>query len=473
MTDRTLTLEEARSTRTSTGGVGPALCRVLHCDDLSQPPLWVPLADQVLELSRGQGGLSRVEEGGILRQQLLVDDHRASRPHARIERVAGGVELADLGSKNGTVVDGMPTQRVRLRDGALVEVGRTLFRYHGSADLGLAHSLPTALAAPKLAPMATASPAMAALFALLERVAPSSVPVLLLGETGTGKELLAQRVHALSRRSGALVAVNCGALPADLVEAELFGARRGAYSGSVSERPGLVRAAAGGTLFLDEVGDLPLPSQTALLRVLQEKEVVPVGGTEPVAVDFRLVAATHRDLDAMVKAGTFRADLRARLAGVTLALPPLRERREDLGLLLRSFAADAGRNVRLSVLAARLLFSAPFPGNVRELQRAFEGALARAAGGDDATAPVVLEPEHFPDLGEALDGDLAEGPGADDDPMDPPPGASPDDELGKRLVALLQEHKGNVSAVARVLGKKRMQVYRWTTRYGLDPERFR
>jgi transcriptional regulator with GAF, ATPase, and Fis domain len=313
---------------------------------------------------------------------------------------------------------------------------------------------------------------LVALFAILERVAPSSVPTLLLGETGTGKEVFARRLHALSRRPGAFVAVNCGALPGELIEAELFGARRGAFSGAVSERPGLVRAAAGGTLFLDEVGDLPLPSQAALLRVLQEKEVVPVGGTEPVAVDFRLVAATHRDLDAMVKRGSYRADLRARLAGVTLTLPPLRERREDLGLLLRGFAADQGRIVRLSVPAARMLLSALFPGNVRELQRAVEGALARAAGTGDPTGPVVLEPEHFPDLAQPS-GDDEDEDGGTDDALDPPPGSAPDDELGRQLLALLQEHKGNVSAVARVLGKKRMQVYRWVTRYGLDPERFR
>ncbi|MCC7110858.1 MAG: sigma 54-interacting transcriptional regulator [Deltaproteobacteria bacterium] len=473
MDDRTLTLEDLGAARTSASGAGPALCRVLSCDDLALPPLWVPLGDEVLELSRGQGGLSRVDEGGSPRQQLLVDDHRASRPHARLQRAAGGAELLDLGSKNGTTVDGQPAQRARLRDGALIEVGRTLFRFRAAVDLGRVHALPATLSAPKLPPLATASPELAALFAILERVAPSTVPALLLGETGTGKEVFARRLHALSRRSGAFVAVNCGALPGELIEAELFGARRGAFSGAVSERPGLVRAAAGGTLFLDEVGDLPLPSQAALLRVLQEKEVVPVGGTEPVAVDFRLVAATHRDLDAMVKHGSYRADLRARLAGVTLTLPPLRERREDLGLLLRGFAAEQGRSVRLSVPAARLLLSAFFPGNVRELQRAVEGALARAAGTGDPTGPVVLEPEHFPDLVEEQDRDQDEGPNASDNALDPPPGSAPDDELGRQRVALLQEHKGNVSAVARVLGKKRMQVYRWITRYGLDPERFR
>src|SRR5437588_230906 len=162
------------------------------------------------------------------------------------------------------------------------------------------------------------------------------IPVLLLGETGTGKELIARAVHDLSGRTGPFLAVNCGALPETLVESELFGYRKGAFSGAYEDRPGLVRSSDKGTLLLDEIGSLPLPAQAALLRVLQEEEVVPVGATRPLRVNLRVVAATHEDLGVLASQELFRADLLARLSGFTLDLPPVRERREDVGLFLTS-----------------------------------------------------------------------------------------------------------------------------------------
>lgn len=470
MTDRTLTLEDREAPHDEGGSVNPALCRVLHCDDLTVPPVWIPLDNVPLELARGSSGVVRNPAHDLAGQVFAVDDVHASRPHARLLRTTNGLELIDLGSKNGTFVDGERVRRRTLHDGALIEVGRTIFLYRAAVDVSVARSLPVSLRADKLPSLATAAPVMAALFSLVERVAPSTVPVLLLGETGTGKEAIARRVHSLSRRAGSFIAVNCGALPADLVESELFGARRGAYSGSVVDRAGFVRSAAGGTLFLDEVGDLPLPAQAALLRVLQEREVVPVGSSEPIAVDFRLIAATHRDLTAMVQAGAFRQDLRARLAGVTLELPALRHRREDVGLLLSAFAREHRLATRLSVHTARMLLGAPLPGNVRALQRAFEGALVRAT---DPEGCGVLEPRHFPEL---FDDDkagaaLRSGPGSSaiGDVLDAPS----DDTLGRHLRELLTDHHGNVAAVARALGKQRTQVYRWIARYRLAPERFR
>src|SRR5262249_29775805 len=199
--------------------------------------------------------------------------------------------------------------------------------------------------------------ALAERYATLERVAPTEVSVLLQGETGTGKELVARALHQMSGRSGAFVAVNCGALPPNLIEAELFGHRRGAFTGATGERLGLVRAADAGTLFLDEVGELPASSQAAFLRVLQEREVVPVGVDHPVKVDVRLCSATLRDLDALVASGQFRRDLYARLFGLTIVLPPLRQRRVDLGLLTRRLLARirGGSEVRLSPAALRAL----------------------------------------------------------------------------------------------------------------------
>jgi len=289
------------------------------------------------------------------------------------------------------------------------------------------------------------------------------VTVALSGESGTGKEVLARAIHALSGRSGPFVAVNCGALPKDLVESELFGHKKGAFSGALEDRPGLVRAAHGGTLFLDEVGDLPLQAQPALLRVLQEKQVQPVGATSPVAVDLRVVSATHRDLPALAAKGTFRDDLRARLSGFELTLPRLAERREDLGLLVsaivRRVAGPKAASVQLTLPAARALFASRWPLNVRELEKALEAALVLASG-----QPVDLG--HLP---AALRGEAPAEVKAS------PPRAPRDDDaqLKARLEAMLTTHGSNVSAAAREMGKARMQIQRWMARFGLEPKDFK
>jgi transcriptional regulator with GAF, ATPase, and Fis domain len=202
--------------------------------------------------------------------------------------------------------------------------------------------------------------------------------VLLLGETGTGKELLARAIHRLSERKGPFVAVNCGALPMTLVEAQLFGHVRGAFSGAVADAPGLLRSSDGGTLLLDEVGDLPEPSQAALLRALQEREVMPVGGVRAIKTDLRVVAATHQPLEKLVAQGDFRKDFYARLAGYSFSLPPLRERREDIGLLVGAFARE--RPIRLTAAAGRALLRYPWPLNVRELHQALDVAATLAEG---------------------------------------------------------------------------------------------
>jgi DNA-binding NtrC family response regulator len=287
-------------------------------------------------------------------------------------------------------------------------------------------------------------------------VAASPAPIVLVGESGAGKELLARAIHAWSQRSGALVAVNCGALNPNLIDSALFGHRRGAFSGAAESRPGLVRAADGGTLFLDEIADLPPAGQAALLRVLQEREVLPVGETEPVAVDLRWLSASHRDLDALAASGRLRADLLARLGGYRVALPPLRQRTEDLGLLvgtlLRRLAGERAAAVTLAPETARALVRHSWPGNARELERALEAALPLA--GDGPILPAHLPPELAGARPAAL----------------PVPGTP--DELEARLVGLLREHRGNLSAVARALGKARTQVQRWVKRFGLRPEDF-
>jgi transcriptional regulator with GAF, ATPase, and Fis domain len=211
------------------------------------------------------------------------------------------------------------------------------------------------------------------------------------GESGTGKELVAQALHRLSRRTGRFVAVNCGALPSELAESELFGHEKGAFTGAAARKPGLFEAADGGTLFLDEIGELPMHVQPKLLRALELKQVRPVGGSAERSVDVRVVAATHRDLAAAVERGTFRFDLQQRLWGAELCLPPLRERKEDVlplaGRFLDEIAAETGPRV-LSPRALEVLLAHPWPGNVRELKHALHRAAVLAGS-------PLIEPDHL------------------------------------------------------------------------------
>jgi transcriptional regulator with PAS, ATPase and Fis domain len=220
------------------------------------------------------------------------------------------------------------------------------------------------------------------------RIAPSSVPLLVRGETGTGKELMARAIHEASERRGAFVPVNCGALPRDLLESELFGHRRGAFTGASGDRSGLVRRAHRGTLFLDEIAELPPDSQVALLRVLQEGEVRPVGACEEITVDVRIVAATHQDLRERIASGRFREDLYARIAGFEITMPPLRERREDLGMLIATLLVPSPRDRDQLVPAARAVMagldeplSAARRGSAHETAARRSGRSSRCAPG--------------------------------------------------------------------------------------------
>jgi two-component system nitrogen regulation response regulator GlnG len=238
------------------------------------------------------------------------------------------------------------------------------------------------------------SAALLEVFKTIGRVAPSDVAVLVTGESGTGKELVARAIHQASARAeGPFVAVNAAAIPRELLESELFGHERGAFTGAVESRPGRFREARGGTLFLDEIGDMPLELQAKLLRVLQSGEVTSVGGRRPEHVDVRIVAATHRDLDAAVREGRFREDLLYRLRVVPIHTPPLRERPDDIGALAQHFVAryaeELGTGPRLLAPAAlERLLAHPWPGNVRELENAVKRALVLSAG-------EVLAPEAF------------------------------------------------------------------------------
>jgi two-component system response regulator HydG len=290
------------------------------------------------------------------------------------------------------------------------------------------------------------SPAIRALLDMLFLAAPTGATVLIDGETGTGKELVARAVHRLSRRSrGPFVAVNCAALPETLIESELFGHERGAFTGADRPHQGRFRQAHGGTLFLDEIGDMPLGLQAKLLRVLQEGEVQPLGGTRTETVDVRLVAATNRKLDELVQAGKFRSDLYYRLNVVSLRLPPLRERREDVAPLAAHFLGASGR--RFTSAAMAVLEQYPWPGNIRELENLIERLVVLKPAGDLDVADLPPEMRRAP----------ASAPASA--PAVPPEGIQLQAvlrELEDRLIReALERSGGNKNQAAQALGLKR------------------
>jgi two-component system, NtrC family, response regulator AtoC len=301
---------------------------------------------------------------------------------------------------------------------------------------------------------------MKTVISLLERIAPSDVPVLIEGESGTGKDLIARATHALSKRAaGPYVALNMSALPENLVEAELFGHEKGAFTGAESSRGGFFAEAAGGTLFLDEIGLLPVALQPKLLRVLQDGEFIPVGSRKPQRADVRIVAATNEDLARNVKEGRFREDLLFRLRVVPVRLPPLRERREDLPLLVEHLvekhAVRLGRPpLRPDADAMRALLDHSWPGNVRELEHAIERGLLLAQGDD-----IRLE-DLPPELVAAAPGDAAP-------PAEGRYRHARDTWERRFLDDLLREAGGNVARAAELAGLHRSTLYEKLTRYGL------
>jgi two-component system response regulator GlrR len=291
-------------------------------------------------------------------------------------------------------------------------------------------------------------------------VAASDASVLIRGDSGTGKELLARALHRASPRAQApFVAINCSAIPDALLESELFGHERGAFSGAVSRHTGLFRAAHGGTLFLDEIGDMPPALQVKLLRVLQERAVRPVGATRAEPVDVRIVSATHCDLDALLAQGQFREDLYYRINVVTLTLPPLSERREDIPLLaehfLRALAKKYGKRLRgFAPDALEALATAHWAGNVRQLQNVVEQACALA------TTPLV--PRALVDRALRVK------------PMEALGYAEAKQRFERNyLVQLLKLTAGNVTDAARIAGRNRTEFYRLLQRYDLNPGLFR
>jgi DNA-binding NtrC family response regulator len=305
-----------------------------------------------------------------------------------------------------------------------------------------------------------ASAPMQEVYRLLELASSSSAPVLITGETGTGKELVARTIHQMSPRGkGPFVAVNCSAIPETLLESQLFGHRRGAFTDAREDRRGLLLEARGGTVLLDEIGDMPASLQAKILRALQEKEVHPLGAPAPVPIDVRIVAATHRDLEALVAEGRFRHDLFYRLNVITIRVPPLRERMEDLVPLIAHFLEKHGRRLgrsgcTLSHEAMSALRHHSWPGNVRELENSIERALV--LGRDD-----VLWPEDLPEAFRTH-APLRAGPAGA--PLPPLSEVERD-----HILRTLREVRGNKTAAARLLGLDRKTLYRKLDTYGLRP----
>jgi DNA-binding NtrC family response regulator len=447
----------------------PHLVVVLECDkpDAGSSRHALARVDEVVIGRGAEHFATREVVDGAVRLTLRVPDRWMSADHARLVRSGGRFVVEDGGSRNGSAINGAPVRRAPVRAGDVLELGHTLFEVayevvtpegtpldvRGSGD-----------AAAMGRGTVTLHPELEHLFAAVGRVAASAIPVVIQGESGSGKELLARTIHERSGRRGPFVAINCGALPQTLVESQLFGFVKGAFSGANRDEPGLVRTASGGTLFLDEIGDLPPSAQAALLRVLQEGEVLAVGATRPVSVDLRVVSATHRSLDALVAKGDFRGDLRARLTGYTVTLPPVRERRIDLGVMIASVLCNLrgeGPVPPLRVAAGRALLRYDWPSNARELRQCLALAVTLAAGGP-------VEPKH---LAEAVAKHAA--PVATEEPAAPAPLDEADAKLRAELVARLEQHRGNVSEVARSFGRARMQIHRWMARFGLEAGAFR
>ncbi|WAS95734.1 sigma 54-interacting transcriptional regulator [Nannocystis punicea] len=442
------------------------------------------IARLVLVHPRGLGEAQVLGEAPVVlgRQrdagQLVAAHKTVSRRHATLcwDPVAGCHTVADLGSRNGTWVDGRSVNAlpVYLEDQAVLRFGDVLAVYERrDADLR---------DAPQVSCEAVPGESLAArkLRVAIARAAPDLAPALILGETGVGKERIAGELHRLSGRRGPLVAVNCAALSPQLVESQLFGHTRGAFTGATGEQPGMFRAASGGTLFLDELGELPLDLQPKLLRAVELGEVVAVGSTQSHRVDVRLIAATNRSLAAEVEQGKFRRDLYARLALWEIHAPPLRARRADLlawvDRLHRAWHAPRSRAepppLELPVALAEALLLQPWPDNLRGLQR-FVHAYGAAGGEvepDDWSARLLsfgAGPAAAPVAPAAVSGDT---PPARTIPRAPRPRPS-----REALIATLEANAWSIRATAKHYECERKQITRWLGMYsialpGRDPE---
>jgi DNA-binding NtrC family response regulator len=387
----------------------------------------------------------------------VLSDRAVSRRHVEMRATGDGLSLRDLESKNGTLVNSTRVVSAILREGDLVRLGRTTVKVRSRTEevtLGKAQRT-------EFGGLVGKSRAMQHLFTLLERLARTDSTVLIEAESGTGKELVARALHTEGPRAkGPFVVVDCGAVNPELIQSDLFGHVRGAFTGAVADRAGAFERADGGTLLLDEIGELPLDLQPALLRVIETRKVTRVGDATERSGDVRVIAATNKNLEDLVKAGGFRSDLYYRLAVVRVTLPPLRERVEDIPILTETFLKSLGLPwVNVSEKMLERFKAYPWPGNVRELRNV-------------VTRSVALG-EQEPDPAAASHGRSGSAAG-----RDPSAWAGKTFKDAKRLIVddfekdylvqLLARHKGNISAAAREAGINRNHIHRLVRRLAID-----
>ena len=391
-------------------------------------------------VGEGHLGIYPLIDGGALMigrdpdADVSLAHAKISRYHARVH-AGETIAVEDLGSTNGTRVAGRriePNRLIDLELGANLAIGPYVAVVLSSTgDAAAGQSLPAAIPISDPTPRGVPD--------LVARVAKGMVSVLIAGETGVGKEVLARTIHELSGRKGQFVAINCASLSEALLESELFGHEAGAFTGATSAKPGLFELASGGTVLLDEIGELPAGLQAKLLRVLETRSVYRVGGVKPVTLDIRFIAATHRTLTDDVASGRFRQDLYFRVNGIAMAIAPLRARRDAIPALASAFLAAAtprGRTLRLTTSALAVLVQHDWPGNVRELRSAMERAAVICDGDEIHEAHLLLDA----------------APRAA--PASPAPRAADGDERA-RILAALDACAGNQTRAARQLGLSR------------------
>jgi len=410
---------------------------------------------------------------------VVLNDSRISHNHCRIVKESDGYVLVDQGSKNGTLLNGVRIKEAFLETGNKIRIGISSLEFE---VFGETFEITPSYRS-NLGELIGRSIKMRKIFAILEKIAPTSTTVIVQGETGTGKEVVARTIHRLSSRAKKpFVVFDCGAIPKDLIESELFGHEKGSFTGAVGARQGLFEFANSGTLFLDEIGELSMELQPKLLRVLEQREIRRVGSNRPIRVDVRLIAATNRDLKQEVSAGRFREDLFYRLSVVTVDLPPLRERPEDIPLLVRHFlhrsTFNQGPNEQpkvkgLSTDALDLLMSYKWPGNVRELLHVVERAVA-FADADFLTAN---------DLIEHMIGTITEPGKRQNERTETVPWSlnrpkdfkkAKEEWLGRfeksYILAMLQKHGYKIAPAARDAGLDRKYFRQLAYKYGLIEE---
>ena len=419
---------------------------------------------------------------------IVFPEQAVSRQHAELEYHNNAWYLRDLGSANGTIVDGISVDEIELADLHEIRVGDNILKfvakdaqnYVGYGIDGLMVGNAKRLSSGLIELVGGLS--IDRIGEQIELVAPTPLSVLILGESGTGKEVVARELHRLSGRSGPLHAINCAAIPPNLIESELFGYKRGAFTGAMRDKPGIIASADNGTVLLDEIGDMPMDAQPKLLRVIQTGEVLPIGATQARNVNVRFICATNLDLSTRVNENRFRGDLYARINLFRLTLPPLRERKEDIYQLSRALLdRNNHTDIHLSFQAMLALLHYDWPYNVRELEGVLLTAALLAKGS-------VIEPRHLDEKVQAV----MERYGAKRPPSASSAtriGVQPDSEPApvprnrqrhrastptkEDLCQLLSNHQGNVAAVAGELGKERNQIYRWMRHHNIVVDDFR